>query len=172
VLVPVLLVTLAELARPVFVPRYLLPGLLGLAVLAGAGVAGRWRGGGAALLVGLSLFASAPLATAEPRENAKGAVAAIAREHLPGDPVVAVDRRAALALEQYAAGSVRDDLLLPPDDAPATAAVVWLLRHKSYDRRMERSDDDDLLAAAGLRIVAEQAFDGSSARMVVQKWSR
>lgn len=171
VLVPVLLVTLAELVRPVYVPRYLLPSLLGLAVLAGTGLAGRWRGAGVAGLVGLSLLAAAPLATAPPRDDAKGAVAAIARRHVPGQPVVAVDRRAALALEQYARGSVRADLRLPPEDAPP-ADVVWLLRFKSYVAPLQPSDDDDQLRAAGLRVVQEQAYDGSSVQMVVQRWAR
>lgn len=171
VLVPVLLVTLAELARPVFVPRYLLPGLLGLAVLAGAGLAGRWRGAGVAALVAASLFASAPLATAPPRDDAKGAVAALAAQHVAGQPVVAVDRRAALALVQYARGSVRDDLLLPPDDAPPGEEVVWLLRPKSYTAPLARSDDDDQLEGRGFVVVQTQVFDGSSVAMVLQRWT-
>ena len=170
VLVPLLLVTLAALARPVFVPRYLLPALLGLGVLAGAGLAGRWRGACTAVLVAASLFASAPLVTAPPRDDAKGAVRAIEAEHLPGQPVVAVDRRAALALTQYARGSVREALLLPPEDAPPAAGVVWLLRFKSYRAGLQPSDDDDQLRAAGLRVVQERAYDGSSVQMVVQRW--
>ena len=171
VVVPLVLVTLAELVRPVFVPRYMLVSLLGLAVLAGVGLAGRWRGVGVAALVGLSLFASAPLATAPPRDDAEGAVLALARDHVPGQPVVAVDRRAALALEQYAPRSLRADLRLPPDDAPP-AEVVWLLRHKSYEAPLAPSDDDAQLRAAGLRMVEERAFDGSSVQMVVQRWTR
>ncbi|MCW2679286.1 MAG: conserved rane protein of unknown function [Frankiales bacterium] len=171
VLVPVVVVTLAELVRPVFVPRYMLPGLLGLAVLAGVGLAGRWRGAGVVVLVGLSLFAAAPLASAPPRDDARGAVEAIAREHEAGQPVVAVDRRAALALEQYARGSVREDLLLPPDDAPP-AEVVWLLRFKSYRAPLGVSDDDEQLRSRGFTVVREQVFDGSSVQMIVQRWSR
>ncbi len=169
VAVPLLVVTLAELVRPVFVPRYLLPALLGLAVLAGAGLAGRRYGG---LLVGglaaLSLVVSAPLLDRPPREDARGAVAALAAVHEAGQPVVAVDRRAALALEHYARGSVRGHLLVPPDDPPA-ASVVWLLR-QADGGRVRASDDDAVLRSYGMRLVSARVFRGTSSDLVLQRW--
>jgi mannosyltransferase len=172
VAVPLLLVTLAEGVRPVFVPRYLLPALLGLAVLAAVGTAGsRWRLPATGLLVALSLAAAAPLLDRPPREDARGAVAALARQHVAGQPVVAVDRRAALALEHYARGPVREDLRVPPADPPE-ADVVWLLRQASRSGELRPSDDDAVLATYGLRPTAEQVFRGSSSWLVLQRWSR
>jgi hypothetical protein len=85
--------------------------------------------------------------------------------------VVAVDRRAALALEQYATGSVRADLRVPPDDPP-DADVVWLLRQATRDGDLRPSDDDAVLAANGLRLESAQVFRGSSSWLVLQRWTR
>lgn len=171
VAVPLLLVMLAELLRPVFVPRYLLPALLGLAVLAGVGLAGRRHGGWlVAGLAGLSLVTAAPLLDRPPREDARGAVEALAAVHGAGQPVVAVDRRAALALEHYARGSVRAALRVPPQDPPA-ADVVWLLR-QADGQRVRPSDDDDVLEGFGLRLAGVWGFPGSSSDLVLQRWSR
>jgi hypothetical protein len=172
VAVPLLVVTLAELVRPVFVPRYLLPALLGLAVLAAVGATGVRRPYGPLLVAGLaalSLLAAAPLADRPPREDARGAVEALAAAHEAGEPVVAVDRRAALALEQYA-GGLRADVLVPPDDPPV-ADVVWLLR-QADGRGVRPSDDDEVLRARGLDVVQEQVFEGSSSLLVLQRWER
>ena len=173
VAVPLLVVTLAELARPVFVPRYLLPALLGLAVLAAVGATAVRRPYGALLLAGLaglSLLAAAPLADRPPREDARGAVQALAAEHRAGEPVVAVDRRAALALEQYAPERLRPDVLVPPDDPPV-AEVVWLLR-QADGRGVRPSDDDGVLRARGLRVAEQEVFEGSSSLLVLQRWAR
>ena len=171
--VPLLAVTLAELVRPVFVPRYLLPALLGLAVVAAAGI-GRSRRPGLAvgLLVAVSLVASAPLLDRGPREDARGAVAALVALHEAGQPVVAVDRRAALALEHYAPDDLRADLRVPPADPPPGADVVWLLRQASREGRVRPSDDDGALRADGLRLSHEQVFRGSSSWLVLQRWTR
>lgn len=174
VAVPLLLVTAAELVRPVFVPRYLLPALLGLAVLAAVGVTG-WRrplpAVATAALVAGALAAAAPLLDRGPREDARGAVRALEARHLPGQPVVAVDRRAALALEQYAGAQVARDLRVPPADPPPGADVVWLLRQAS-SAGVRPSDDDAQLRAAGLRPVEQRTFRGSSSLLVLQRWSR
>jgi mannosyltransferase len=179
VAVPLLVVTLGELVRPLFVPRYLLPALLGLAVLAGVG-AMSWRrplGGVAAggVAVGavalVSLLAAAPLLDREPREDARGAVRALEARHSPGEPVVAVDRRAALALEHYAGPAVRAELRVPPDDPPLGPRVIWLLRQAS-GAGVRPSDDDALLRGAGLRVVEERTFRGSSSHLVLQRWAR
>jgi hypothetical protein len=172
--VPLVLVRLAELARPVFVPRYLLPALLGLALLAAVGTAG-WRRAVAvpatAVLVVASLLACLPLLDRGPREDGRGAVAALARVHAPGEVVVAVDRRAALALEHYGPAGLRGDLVVPPDDPPRDADVVWLLR-QSTGERVRPSDDDLVLLAAGLAVAEQRVFDGTSSDLVLQRWER
>ncbi len=171
VALPLLVVTLAELVRPVFVPRYLLPALLGLAVLAAVGLAGSRRPG---LVVGVvavvSLAAAAPLLDRGPREDARGAVQALAALVEPGEPVVAVDRRAALALEHYAPDSL--PYAVPPADPPAGADVVWLLRQASREGALRVSDDDALLRADGLRLHHERVYRGSSSWLVIQRWTR
>jgi hypothetical protein len=195
----VLVVTLAELVRPVFVPRYLLPGLLGLAVLAAAGLVQGGRSGGpvpggpvpgGALrgaarssglgwvllggLVLLQLVAGWPLLERGPREDARGAVGALEDRHAPGEPVVAVDRRAAVALAHYAGPGLRADLRVPPSDPPP-AERVWLLRQadgSSGRAELRPSDDDALLRARGLRPVDSLAFEGSSSWLVLQLWTR
>ena len=138
-LVPLLLLLAAELVRPVYLPRYLLAGLLGLGVLAAAGALTVPRGPArvpvAALLLGCSLLASAPAAR-------------------PRAPGAGRRRRAALLAELHRAGSrssrptsarrsgwtttsarwlreLRPDVVLPPDDAPADADRVWLVRRLS-----------------------------------------
>jgi mannosyltransferase len=177
VVTPLTAVALAELVRPVFVPRYLLAGLLGLAVLAGLGV-GRLpllpRLAAAAALLGLSLSAVADGYDRGPREDARGAVALVADRQVAGEPVVAVDRRAALALDHYAPREhprLLADLVLPPDDPHPGAEVVWLVR-QSDRGRPRASDDDAVLAAAGLRVVDSWVLPGTSSDLVVQRWAR
>jgi mannosyltransferase len=171
VAVPLLVVTLAELARPVFVPRYLLPALLGLGLLAAAGVGrSRWPGLAVGLLAAVSLLAAAPLLDRGPREDARGAVAALAARHVDGEPVVAVDRRAALALAHYAPDGLA--YAVPPADPPPGADVVWLLRQASREGVVRPSDDDVALRAAGLRVAEELVFRGSSSWLVLQRWTR
>jgi mannosyltransferase len=172
VAVPVLLVTLGELVRPVFVPRYLLPALAGLAVLAGLSVAGARRRTAVvatAALVACSLWAGLPLLDRGPREDARAAVAYLAARQVAGEPVVAVDPRAALALVQY--GGFGPDLRLPPEDAPASADAVWLLRFTT-PAGLPVSDDDEQLARRGLRVVQSRVFPGSNTDLVVQRWER
>ena len=171
VVLPVLAVTLAELLRPVFVPRYLLPALAGLAVLAGIGVVVTRRPAVTAVLtaalVGSSLWAGLPLLDREPREDGRGAVAWLAERHAAGEPVVAVDPRAALALAHY--GDFGPDLRLPPDDAP-DADVVWLLR-ATTSTGLRLSDDDALIEQRGLELTQQRVFPGSNTRLVVQRFA-
>ena len=171
--VPLAAVTAAELLRPVFVPRYLLPALLGLAVLAAVGLARLPRAGalaGAGLLVALQLVAVGDVLDGGPREDARGAVADLRQRQSPGEVVVAVDRRAALALEQYA-GRLRPDVVVPPADPPAGQDVVWLLRQASGDG-VRPSDDDEVLLAQGLRVQDSWTYDGTSSDLVLQRWGR
>ncbi len=174
--VPLALVTLAELARPVFVPRYLLAALLGLSVLAAVGTARlprTWHVAAVALMAAGSLLAASHVYARLPREQARGAVAFLATVQSPGEPVVAVDARAALALEHYAEREqprLLADLVVPPDDAPPGDQQVWLLR-ETWEGQPLPSDDDDLLRAAGLRVTAEQRFPGRAGTFLVQRWS-
>ncbi|NEK84728.1 hypothetical protein GCU60_02975 [Blastococcus saxobsidens] len=177
VVVPLLLLVLAELVRPVFLPRYLLAGLLGLGVLAAAGALSApraARGPLAALLVACSLLASAPLYDREPRERADDLVRVLAELHRPGEPVVAADMRSALGLDHYVrtlAPELRAELRLPPDDAPADARALWLVR-RVIDGRSSPTDDDEILAEGGFRQVAEHFFGGDKTDLVLQRWVR
>ncbi len=176
-LVPLALLLLAELVRPVYLPRYLLAGLLGLGVLAAAGALAVPRGARAAvgaLLVGFSLLASAPLADRGPREQADRLVPAVARMQRPGEPVVAADQRSATGLDHYVRTlepRLRPDVVLPPDDAPPDADRVWLIRRVLPDG-YESSDDVEILTAAGLSMSREWSFPGSKTDLVLQLWTR
>jgi mannosyltransferase len=176
-LVPLLLLTTAELVRPVYLPRYLLAGLLGVGVLAAAGALALPRGVRApvaALLVGLSLLASAPLADRAPRERADEVARLLADVHRPGEPIVAADQRSAIGLDHYVrllAPQLRPDVLLPPDDAPPGADRVWLVRRIMHGAP-EGSDDDDILTDAGLRVVRTYEFPATKSPLIVQLWER
>ncbi|HZI96962.1 MAG TPA: hypothetical protein VFD41_05490 [Actinomycetales bacterium] len=177
--VPLALLTAAELVRPVYFPRYLLPALLGLAVLAAAGaVASRLPRpvalAAAGLLVATTALAGYPLLDRPPREKADEVVAALAEWQEPGEPVVAVDHRAAIGLEHYVRQrhpEMADDLYVPPQDAPDGADRVWLVRnvHRGV---IYPTDDDGPLTAAGLSLVEETFFAGSTTTLVVQRWER
>jgi mannosyltransferase len=177
VLVPLMLLLLAEHVRPVYLPRYLLAGLLGLGVLAAVGaltVPRVARAPLAGLLVACSLLAAAPLAVREPRERADDVVALLAQRHAAGEPVVAADLRSATGLDHYvrtAAPQLRPDVVLPPDDAPTPRDRVWLVR-QVIRGEVVPSDDDVILQDAGLRITALYAFPASHTELVVQLWER
>jgi hypothetical protein len=177
VLVPLALLVAAEQLRPVYLPRYLLAGLIGLGVLAAAGA---WalpreaRGPVAALLVACSLLAAAPLAARGPRERADEVVALLAGLHRPGEPVVAADQRSATGLDHYvrvSAPALRPDVVLPPDDASSAADRVWLVR-RLIDGEPVATDDDGVLHGAGLRITGQWEFPADKTDLVVQRWDR
>lgn len=177
VLVPLALLVAAEQVRPVYLPRYLLAGLIGLGVLAAAGA---WalpreaRGPVAALLVACSLVAAAPLADRGPRERSDEVVALVARLHRPGEPVVAADQRSATGLDHYvrvSAPDLRPDVVLPPDDAPGAADRVWLVRRLIGGEPVP-TDDEDLLTAAGLRMAEQWDFPAEKTDLVLQRWDR
>ena len=176
-LVPLLLLTLAELVRPVYLPRYLLAGLLGLGVLAAAGAWALPRAARlpvAALLAACSLIASTPLFDREPRERADDVVRFLADRHRAGEPVVAADQRSALGLDHYVrllAPELRPDVVLPPDDAPPGAGTVWVVR-RLIDGLPEPTDDDEILRGGGLHLAARSEFPGSKTDLVVQLWTR
>ncbi|MEX5718273.1 glycosyltransferase family 39 protein [Geodermatophilus maliterrae] len=177
VLVPLLLLVAGELARPLYHPRYLMVGLLGLGILAAAGATALPRGARApvaAAMVGLSLLASSPLAVREPRERSDELVQLLARVQQAGEPVVAADQRAALGLDHHTrtlAPRLRPDVVLPPDDAPSGADRVWLVR-RLVDGEPVPTDDDAVLADAGLSLADEHAFAGTKTDLVLQLWTR
>jgi hypothetical protein len=177
VVVPLLLLLTAELVRPVYLPRYLLTGLLGLGVLAAAGaltVPRAARAPVAALLVACSLLASAPLFDREPRERSDDVVRRLAEVHRDDEPIVAADQRSAIGLDHYVrilAPQLRPHVVLPPDDAPVDAESVWLVR-RLIDGVPEPTDDDEILADGGLRQVAEFDFPGGKTDLVLQRWAR
>jgi hypothetical protein len=176
-IVPLLLLTAAELVRPVYSSRYLLTGLLGLGLLAAAGALAMPRAArlpAAGLLVICTLLATAPLADRNPRERSDDVVRALAGLQEPGEPVVAADRRSATGLDHYVrvlAPRLRPDVVLPPEDAPAGADRVWLVR-RVVDGVRAATDDDAILRSAGLRMIQERDFPGSRTHLVLQLWER
>jgi mannosyltransferase len=177
VVVPLVLLTAGELVRPLYLPRYLLTGLLGVGVLAAIGawaLPRRARLPAAALLLVLTLVASAPLLHREPRERGDELVELVAELQRSGEPVVAANQRSALALDHYTRvlePRLRADLVLPPDDAPPDADRVWLVRRLIFGEP-EGTDDDALLTAAGLRPARQWAFPASKTDLVVELWTR
>jgi mannosyltransferase len=177
VLVPLLLLLTAELVRPVYLPRYLLAGLLGLGVLAAAGAMTVPRAARipvAGLLLGCSLLASTPVLDRGPRERADEVVLRLAEVHRPGEPIVAADQRSALAVDHYVRAltpQLRTDVVLPPDDAPADADRVWVVR-RLLGGEPEPTDDDALLRDAGLQLVRQEDFAASKTHLVLQLWAR
>ncbi len=177
VLVPLLLLLAAEFVRPVYLPRYLLAGLLGLGVLAAAGAMALPRSARvpvAALLLGCSVLATAPLLDRDPRERGDDVVRHLAEVHAADEPIVAADQRSAIALDHYTrtlAPELRPDVVLPPDDAPADADRVWVVR-RLLGGVPEPTDDDEILRDAGLRMVRQEEFPASKTHLVLQLWER
>ena len=177
VLVPLLMLLVAELVRPVYLPRYLLAGLLGLGILAAAGamtVPRVARFPVAALLLGCSVLACVPLLDRGPRERADDVVLRLAEVHRADEPIVAADQRSAIGLDHYVralAPELRPDVVLPPDDAPADADRVWVVR-RLLGGVPEPTDDDAILRGAGLRLVRQEEFPASKTHLVLQLWER
>ena len=177
VLVPLLMLLVAELVRPVYLPRYLLAGLLGLGILAAAGamtVPRVARIPVAALLLGCSVLACVPLLDRGPRERGDDVVLRLAEVHRADEPIVAADQRSAIGLDHYVralAPELRPDVVLPPDDAPADADRVWVVR-RLLGGEPEPTDDDAILREAGLRLVQQEDFPASKTHLVLQLWER
>ena len=177
VLVPLLLLSAAEFVRPVYLPRYLLAGLLGLAVLAAAGAMAAPRSARApvaALLLGCTLLASAPILDRGPRERGDDVVLRLAQVHRADEPIVAADQRSAIGLDHYVrtlAPQLRPDVVLPPEDAPADADRVWVVC-RLLGGEPEPTDDDAILREAGLRMVRQEEFSASKTHLVLQLWER
>ena len=179
VAVPVALVTAIEPIRPLFVDRYLLPSLLGLALLVGLGVAALPRRAGIAALaavVAVSGWASVAEVGLGPKEDVRGAVDWLAARAGPGEPVVAAARWDALGADHYARrhhSDLVDRLVLPPAPLP-DEPVLWVVRRakggvKGDRTKLEALDAD--LAGRGLRLTDQRRFDGRYADVLVQRWS-
>jgi mannosyltransferase len=178
--VPLLLVTAIALVRPLYVDRYLLPALLGLAVLVALGATRPSRPPvrtlAVGVVVGASLWATVATVRLGPKEDYRAAVAAVAAGHTPGQPVVAASLWEAMGLDHYSRGrrGLRPDLVQPFTALP-DAPVVWVVRRASggvRDERAARAALDDDLSRRGLRVVAEQRFPGRYSVVVVQRWER
>lgn len=176
--VPVAVVTAIEPVRPLFVDRYLLPTLVGLALLMGLGVAALPRRAGIAALaavVAVSTWATVAEVRLGPKEDVRGAVDHLAAVSRPGEPVLAAARWDALGADHY----IRRDhpelvprLLLPPAPVP-DEPVLWVVRRAKGGVKGDRTKLEALdreLAGRGLRLTDERRFDGRYADVLVQKW--
>lgn len=179
--VPVFIVTAVALVRPVYVDRYLLPALLGLALLVAVGAGAlrpRWLGAvAAAVVVTASAAAAAGAVQRGPKEDVRSAVDAVARSHRLGQPVVAAARWDALGLDHYARHGRPElvaDLVLPPAPVPDGALTVWVVRREGVgvkgDAAKLASLDRDL-EGRGLRLAEEHRFPGRYATTLTQRWA-
>jgi mannosyltransferase len=176
--VPVAAVTLLELVRPVFVDRYLLTAVPGLALLVALGVARlprRLVPLAAGVLVTVSVWATLVEVGRGPKDDVRGAVDYVAAHHRQGEPVVAPARWDALGVDHF---TRRDHPELVPEVVLAPPAVpqapsLWVIRRW---RGGVKGDDDRVTAferevgARGLRVASERRFDGRYADTLVQRW--
>lgn len=178
--IPVGAVTVAELVHPVYVDRYLLPAVVGLAVLAALGVARcpqRWLPLALGALLAASVTATVSNLGHGPREDVRGAIAMVAAGHQPGEPVVAAARWDALGLDHYARRlhpELTADVVLPPSRVP-DSPTVWVVRRavggvKGDVVKLAGLDRD--LAARGLRMADVHRLEGRRSTVLVQRWVR
>ena len=176
--VPVTAVTALEVVRPVFVDRYLLPSVLGLAVLMAIGVTRAPRRlvpAALAVVLGASVWATVAETRLGAKEDVRGAVSAVAAEHRAGQPVVAAARWDALGVDHYARNvhpALVADVVLPPATVPR-ASTVWVVRRAKGGIKGDRDKlavlDADL-AGRGLRVTEELRFGGRYSDTLVQRW--
>ena len=179
VALPVAAVTVAGLVRPVYVDRYLLPAVVGLAVLAALGVARcpqRWLPCALAVLLIASVTATVSNLGQGPREDVRGAVALVAAGHRSGEPVVAAARWDALGVEHYARRlhpELTADVVLPPSPVPPSS-TVWVVRRATGGVKgdvVKLAELDRDLAARGLRLADEHRVKGRRSVVLVQRWA-
>lgn len=177
--VPVVVVTVTQVLRPVYVDRYLLPALIGLALLAGIGITRLSRPVATGLLVALlgsSVAVSVSNLHRGPREDIRAAVDAVALRQRPGEPVVAAARWDALGVDHYARRdhpAMVPDLLLAPPDVPA-APVLWVVRRATGGVKGDldkRADLDRQLEERRMRLVERRVFEGRRADVYVERWA-
>lgn len=177
---PVVVVTVLELVRPVFVDRYLLPSLAGLAVLVGLGVAALPRRigvGALAAVVAVSAWVTVTEVRRGPKEDVRRAVDHLAATVRAGEPVVAAARWDALGADHYARRDHPDlaaRLVLPPSPLP-DEPVMWVVRRakggvKGDRTKLEALDEE--LGRRGLHLTDQRRFDGRYADVLVQRWAR
>ncbi|MFP5318980.1 MAG: hypothetical protein ACLGI2_11895 [Acidimicrobiia bacterium] len=176
---PVALVTAVEPFRPLFVDRYLLPSLLGLALLVGLGVAALPRRAGVAALaavVALSGWATVAEVRLGPKEDVRRAVDWLATEAGGREPIVAAARWDALGVDHYTRRrhpELADQVVLPPGPVP-DEPVLWVVRRAKGGVKGDRTKLEALdaeLVGRGLRLADERRFDGRYADVLVQRWS-
>jgi hypothetical protein len=178
--VPVALVVVAQQARPVYVDRYLLPACLGLALLVALGATrarGRWGAAAVALVVGVSALGGLAALGRGPKEDVRGAVAAVAAAHRPGQPVVAGGRWDALGVDHHVRRlhpELGADVVLPPAPVP-DADVVWVVRRAGGGVKGDPEKVDALeaeLAGRGLRMADVERFGGRYGTTRLERWAR
>ena len=197
--VPVAVVTVGGLLRPLFVDRYLLAALLGLGVLVALGLRQLPRPlapVAAALLVGTSALVTTADVRAGPLEDVRGAVAYVAAHRAAGEPVVAPARWDALGVDHYARArhpEMVEDLVLPPEVLPPVhpaevvpagalgpaeqppATAVWVVRRAAEGVAGDAAKVAELdrrLRAGGMVVTTEVTMPGRMADVVVQRWAR
>ena len=175
--VPVVAVSIVELLHPVYVDRYLLPAVVGLAVLVALGVTslpGRARPAAVAVVLVVSLGVTVGAVGQGPKEDVRRAVAALASVHRPGEAVAAA-RWDALGVEHYARRDhprLLPDLVLPPAPAPA-GPTVWVVRRAEGGVKGDRTTLaalDRELAGRGMAVADERRFTGRYADVLLQRW--
>ena len=176
--VPVVAVTLLELVRPVFVDRYLLAAVPGLAILVALGVLRLPRrvvAAAALALLAISAWATVAELGRGPKENVRGAVDYVAGRHVAGQPVVAPARWDALGLDHFTRrdhpGLVPDVVLAPPSFPPG--GTLWVVRRatggvKGDEQRLATFEGE--LLGRGMRVEEERRFEGRYTDTLVQRW--
>ncbi len=179
--VPIGVVALLELVRPVFVDRYLLPAAAGLAILVALGViwVGRQRAAltlaAAGAVLAASVWATGLDVGRGPKEDIRGAVEYVADRHQVGEPVVAPARWDALGLDHFSRRDHREvvpDVVLAPPSVPE-ARSLWVVRRSSGGVKGDSAKVAAMeaeLMARGMRVAEERRFEGRYTDTVVQRW--
>jgi len=151
---------------------------LGLAVLVALGVLRaprRLLPAALVVVLATSVWATVAETRLGPKEDVRGAVAAVAAGHRAGQPVVAAARWDALGVDHYARAdhpALVPDLVLPPAAVPQ-ASTVWVVRRAKGGVKGDRDKAEALdadLAGRGLRVTEELRFTGRYADTLVQRW--
>lgn len=167
---PILAFLISQVA-PLFLTRYLLPALPAYLVLIAVGLcqirppSARWSVG--ALLLAISIVATLPIYAGGLKEDWRGVARLVAAQEQPGDLIVLVDEDIAIPFNYYYTGradqlrlwrGVTDPAEIAAKIEPALAGHgrVWLVTSHAPGEDAKRW----LLAAPGLTLVSEQAFQG------------
>ena len=178
VLLPLVLLTGAELIRPIYFARYLLFTMLGLIVATALGVAairsGVLRRVVAVVLITESVFALGLRADDPAREPSVQVVQLLAAEQRSGEPVVAADGRVALDLETNlgSANRLQADLVLPPTEftSSATSDVAWLVRVVVHQGSIPVMPAEQLLIDGGWTLQTSTLLTGLDVDLKVERW--